>query len=269
MYITLAILVLSAVFFMNGRVRSDLVALCALLGLLVFQILTPEEALAGFANPIVIMMIGLFVVGGAIFQTGLAKMVSSRILGLAGNSELKLFILVMLVTAAIGAFISNTGTVALMLPIVVSLAANANMNVSRVLMPLAFASSMGGMLTLIGTAPEPRYPERTDRRGLPAADLLFVHSGRPGMYPDRNHRADPAEPMVPRSRKKRKTATADRKIARRTGSANTNSPTACSGSGYPPALRPEDKRCGNWASNSNTTSTWSKSAESNRPNRIS
>lgn len=138
---------------MNGRVRSDLVALCALLGLLVFQILTPEEALAGFANPIVIMMIGLFVVGGAIFQTGLAKMVSSRILGLAGNSELKLFILVMLVTAAIGAFISNTGTVALMLPIVVSLAANANMNVSRVLMPLAFASSMGGMLTLIGTAP--------------------------------------------------------------------------------------------------------------------
>ncbi len=59
----------------------------------------------------------------------------------------------MLVTAAIGAFISNTGTVALMLPIVVSLAANANMNVSRVLMPLAFASSMGGMLTLIGTAP--------------------------------------------------------------------------------------------------------------------
>ena len=107
MYITLAILVLSAVFFMNGRVRSDLVALCALLGLLVFQILTPEEALAGFANPIVIMMIGLFVVGGAIFQTGLAKMVSSRILGLAGNSELKLFILVMLVTAAIGAFICS------------------------------------------------------------------------------------------------------------------------------------------------------------------
>lgn len=139
--------------FYERPVRSDLVALCALLGLLVFQILTPEEALAGFANPIVIMMIGLFVVGGAIFQTGLAKMVSSRILGLAGNSELKLFILVMLVTAAIGAFISNTGTVALMLPIVVSLAANANMNVSRVLMPLAFASSMGGMLTLIGTAP--------------------------------------------------------------------------------------------------------------------
>ena len=101
----------------------------------------------------VIMMIGLFVVGGAIFQTGLAKMISSRILKLAGNSEIRLFLLVMLVTSAIGAFVSNTGTVALMLPIVVSLAMSAKMNPSRLLMPLAFASSMGGMMTLIGTPP--------------------------------------------------------------------------------------------------------------------
>ncbi|MBR5612852.1 MAG: SLC13 family permease, partial [Bacteroidaceae bacterium] len=99
------------------------------------------------------MMVGLFVVGGAIFQTGLAKMISSRILKLAGKSELRLFLLVMLVTSGIGAFVSNTGTVALMLPIVVSLAASANMNASRLLMPLAFASSMGGMMTLIGTPP--------------------------------------------------------------------------------------------------------------------
>ena len=138
---------------MNGKIRSDVVALCALVLLLVFQILTPEEALSGFSNSIVIMMVGLFVVGGAIFQTGLAKMISAKILRMAGKSELKLFILVMLVTAAIGAFVSNTGTVALMLPIVVSLALSANMNASRLLMPLAFASSMGGMMTLIGTPP--------------------------------------------------------------------------------------------------------------------
>lgn len=153
MYITLTILVLSAIFFMNGKIRSDVVALCALVLLLVFQILTPEEALSGFSNSIVIMMVGLFVVGGAIFQTGLAKMISAKILRMAGKSELKLFILVMLVTAAIGAFVSNTGTVALMLPIVVSLALSANMNASRLLMPLAFASSMEGMMTLIGTPP--------------------------------------------------------------------------------------------------------------------
>ena len=153
MLITIIILVLSAIFFVNGKIRSDIVALCALVALLVFQILTPDEALSGFSNSVVIMMIGLFVVGGAIFQTGLAKMISSRILKLAGTSEIRLFLLVMLVTSAIGAFVSNTGTVALMLPIVVSLAMSAGMNPSRLLMPLAFASSMGGMMTLIGTPP--------------------------------------------------------------------------------------------------------------------
>ena len=153
MWITLTILVLAAAFFVSGKLRSDVVALCSLIALLLFQILTPEEALSGFSNSVVIMMVGLFVVGGAIFQTGLAKMISSRILELAGKSELRLFLLVMLVTAGIGAFVSNTGTVALMLPIVVSLANNAGVNPSRLLMPLAFASSMGGMMTLIGTPP--------------------------------------------------------------------------------------------------------------------
>ena len=153
MVVTLIILALSAVFFVSGKIRSDVVALCALVLLLLFHILTPDEALSGFSNSVVIMMIGLFVVGGAIFQTGLAKMISGKILQLAGKSEARLFILVMLVTSAIGAFVSNTGTVALMLPIVVSLAANAHINSSRLLMPLAFASSMGGMMTLIGTPP--------------------------------------------------------------------------------------------------------------------
>ncbi len=153
MIVTLIVLIVSAAFFVSGKFRSDIVALCALLALLVFQVLTPEEALSGFSNQVVIMMIGLFVVGGAIFQTGLAKMISSRILKLAGKSELRLFLLVMLVTGGIGAFVSNTGTVALMLPIVVSLAHNAGMSPGRLLMPLAFASSMGGMMTLIGTPP--------------------------------------------------------------------------------------------------------------------
>lgn len=153
MAVTLIILALSAFFFVNGKIRSDVVALCALVLLILFNVLTPEEALSGFSNSIVIMMIGLFVVGGAIFQTGLAKMISSKILKLAGESELKLFILIMLVTSAIGAFVSNTGTVALMLPIVVSMAVSAKVSPSRFLMPLAFASSMGGMATLIGTPP--------------------------------------------------------------------------------------------------------------------
>lgn len=149
---TLLILLATAVFFVHGKIRSDIVALCSLLLLLITGILTLEEALAGFSNPVVIMMAGLFVVGGAIFKTGLAKTIGSKILTFAGDSEIKLLVLIMLVTAFIGAFVSNTGTVALMMPIVISMAANANINPSRLLMPLAFASSMG-MLTLISTPP--------------------------------------------------------------------------------------------------------------------
>ena len=172
MITTIIILIISAIFFVNGKLRSDIVALCALLALLIFNILTPEEALSGFSNSVVIMMVGLFVVGGAIFQTGLAKMISSRILKLAGKSELRLFILVMIVTSAIGAFVSNTGTVALMLPIVVSLAASANMCAGRLLMPLAVASRMGGMMTLIGTPPHLVIQNTLINAGFPALSFF-------------------------------------------------------------------------------------------------
>lgn len=150
---TLIILVVSAILFVSGRMRSDLVAVCAALALVLTGVLTPEEALTGFSNPIVIMMVGLFIVGGGIFSTGLARKMGTGILGLAGKSETRLFVLLMLTTAFVGAFVSNTGTVALMLPIVVSLARGAGIAPSRLLMPLAFAGSMGGMLTLIGTPP--------------------------------------------------------------------------------------------------------------------
>ena len=168
---------------MSGKVRSDLVAICSLLLLLIFHILTPEEGLSGFSNSVVIMMIGLFVVGGAIFQTGLAKMISGRLLKLSGKSELRLFLLVMLATAFIGAFVSNTGTVALMLPIVVSMAASAGANVRRLLMPLAFASSMGGMMTLIGTPPNLIIQDALIGAGLfvPAGGLGLSGGRYPGV----------------------------------------------------------------------------------------
>ncbi|MBR5859956.1 MAG: SLC13 family permease [Bacteroidaceae bacterium] len=150
---TVVILLLSVCFFISGKVRSDIVALCALVSLILLGILEPKEALSGFSSNVIIMMIGLFVVGGAIFQTGLAKMISSKLMKLAGNSETRLFVLVMLVTSLMGAFVSNTGTVAIMIPIVVSMAMSVKMNPSRLLMPLAFASSMSGMMTLIGTPP--------------------------------------------------------------------------------------------------------------------
>ena len=153
MTITLSILIITVAMFIWGRVRADIVALTALAALLVFGILTPSEALAGFSSPIVVMMIGLFVVGGAIMQTGLAKLTGNKLMALSCGNETITFLLVMLVTSFIGAFVSNIGTVALMMPIIVSLAAASGMQSSRFLMPLAFAGSLGGMLTLIGTPP--------------------------------------------------------------------------------------------------------------------
>lgn len=215
MLTTLCILILSAIFFVSGKIRSDIVALCALVALLIFHILTPEEALSGFSNSVVIMMVGLFVVGGAIFQTGLAKMLSSRILKLAGNSELRLFILIMAVTSAIGAFVSNTGTVALMLPIVVSLAAsNPHMNASRLLMPLAFASSMGGMMTLIGTPPNLVIQNTLTDAGYPS--LSFFSSRRTYLRSRRHHCPAAAQQnLLIQARRRKPHRQAFRKVAQR------------------------------------------------------
>lgn len=153
MITTIIILVITAGMFVWGKIRSDIVALMSLLALVLTNIITTEEALAGFSNSIVIMIAALFIIGGAISQTGLAGIVSNNLLRLAGDSSKKLFILVMLVTVIIGLFLSNTGTVAMLMPIVVSLATKSNTNVRRLLMPMAFASSIGGMMTLIGTPP--------------------------------------------------------------------------------------------------------------------
>ena len=119
---TLIILAVAAALFVYGKPRADLVAISVLMALMVTGVLTPGEGLAGFSSSIVMLLIGVFVVGGAVSRTGLAKRVSRKILALAGASQIRLFILIMLVTSGIGAFVSNTGTVAIMMPIVVVLA---------------------------------------------------------------------------------------------------------------------------------------------------
>ena len=150
MKLTLGVLAVTIVLMVHGKIRADLAALGGLLVLMLSGILTPQEALSGFSSPTVLTIAGLFVVGGAIFHTGLAAIVSRRLMALAGTDETHLFIVIMLVTSCIGAFVSNSGTVAVMMPIVASLSAAAGVSQRRFLMPLAFASSMGGMFTLIG-----------------------------------------------------------------------------------------------------------------------
>lgn len=178
MIIALLTLALAVAGFVWGRIRADVVALIALVILAVSGIVTTQEALSGFSNPIVIMMVGLFVVGGAIFNTGLAKMLGAKLLKLGGGNPTRLFLVVVLATGLIGGFVSNTGTVALMLPIVVSMAAASGTSASRLLMPLAFASSMGGMLTLIGTPPNLVIAEVWEEGGnAPLTMFSFLPTG--------------------------------------------------------------------------------------------
>lgn len=151
--ITFSILIITTIFFMLGKFRSDFVAICSLLALVLTGVISIGEALAGFSNSVVVMIAGLFIVGGGIFRTGLARMAGNVVLKFAGNSELKLLISLMTIVAFLSAFMSNTGTVAVLMPVIITVALGMKKSPAKFLMPMAFASSLGGVLTLIGTPP--------------------------------------------------------------------------------------------------------------------
>ncbi|MDN4606893.1 SLC13 family permease [Sporosarcina highlanderae] len=138
---------------MTNKIRADLVAVLALLAFVLTGILSPIEALSGFSNSVVIMIAALFVIGAGILRTGLAQMAGSLLLKYSGDSEKRLFILLLVIVASVGAFMSNTGTVALMLPIVVSIAISINSSPSKYLIPLSYMASFSGLLTLIASPP--------------------------------------------------------------------------------------------------------------------
>ncbi len=153
MWYAVAILAVSIILFVTEWVRLDVVALGVVVALVLTGLLTTKEAIAGFSSTSVIMIAALFVLGGAIMQTGLAGMIGRRILAIAGTNQLRLTITIMIAVAILSGFMSNTGTVAVLMPAIISLAVSAKVSPSKLLIPLAFASSMGGALTLIGTPP--------------------------------------------------------------------------------------------------------------------
>lgn len=153
MIATFVILAVTIVLFVWGKIRSDLVALLSLLSLYAFGILSVGDALAGFSDSTVVMIAALFVVGEGLSRTGVTAWFSQRILRLAGSNVVRLLVVMMAGTALLSAFISNTGTVATLLPAVVSAAWSIGSVPSQFLMPLAFAANTGGLLTLTGTPP--------------------------------------------------------------------------------------------------------------------
>lgn len=153
LFITFLILVCTLAFIIQGKYRADFIALVGLAILGIIGILTPEDLLAGFANPVVIMVAALSVVSAGIFNSGLVDGIGDYLLRLGdGPSETKLLLIVMLTGGFLSAFLSGTGIVVILLPIVMSMAIKKKMSPSRYLVPFAYASSLGAVLTLIGTA---------------------------------------------------------------------------------------------------------------------
>jgi len=164
--IVFSTLAVTIALFVSDRVRLDVVALMSLLVLLLTGVLTPSEGVQGFSNPIVLMIAGLFVVGGALSATGVADWLGGKLGVLAGTNETRLVVVIMLATAVLSAFMSSTGTVAVLLPVVGTLAQRARIAPARLLMPMAFASLLGGLLTLIGTPPNIVVADQLRSQGL-------------------------------------------------------------------------------------------------------
>ncbi|MEH6452114.1 MAG: SLC13 family permease [Psychromonas sp.] len=148
-----SILALTIFLFASEWVRLDITALGVIIALALSGILTPNEALSGFGNSLVILIAGLFIVGEALFKTGVAAGAGEQIVLLAKGSKLMALVLVMLVVAFLSAFMSSTGAVAILIPVVLSMSKRLGLAPSVIMMPLAFGALMGGMLTLIGTPP--------------------------------------------------------------------------------------------------------------------
>jgi di/tricarboxylate transporter len=153
MIITFIILLVTIVLFIYGRPRADVVALISLLALVLTGILTAGQALTGFSDSTVLLIAALFVVSEGLSRTGVTAWLGNLLLRLAANSAARLLVFMMIGAAGLSAFISNTGTVATLLPTVAAAAWRVGSVPSKFLMPLAYSTNTGGLLTLTGTPP--------------------------------------------------------------------------------------------------------------------
>lgn len=150
---TLIVLAIMAVFFVTEIIPLAITALGGAIALALMGIISSQEAFSGLSDSTVVLFAGMFVVGGALFYTGLAQKIGETVVSKAGTSENGLMFAIMAVTATMSAFLSNTGTAAALLPVVVGICSVAKIPASRQLMPLAFAAGIGGIITMVGTPP--------------------------------------------------------------------------------------------------------------------
>ena len=153
--LALVLLMLAAaiVMFVINRPRMDAVALLVMVAMPFTGIITMNEALAGFADPSIILIAALFVIGEGLVRTGVARRLGDWLDAKAGSSENRLLILLMAAVGGLGSLMSSTAVVAIFIPVVLRISQNRGMAPSRLMMPLSFAALISGMLTLVATAP--------------------------------------------------------------------------------------------------------------------
>ena len=149
----LILLLVVAVFFITEIIPLAITATAGAIACGVLGFIPTKQVFSGLSNSTVVLFAGMFVVGGALFYTGLAQKIGETVVSKAGTSENGLMLAIMGVTATMSAFLSNTGTAAALLPVVVGICSVAKIPASRQLMPLAFAAGIGGIITMVGTPP--------------------------------------------------------------------------------------------------------------------
>lgn len=170
----LSLLAIAVVLFATGKVRMDAIALMVIVAFVLSGTLTLNEAFSGFSDPNVILIAALFIIGDGLVRTGVATKMGAWLVSVAGNSETKMLVYLMLSVAGLGAFMSSTGVVAIFIPVVLSVSARMNTSPSRLMMPLSFAGLISGMMTLVATPPNLVVNSELLREGLHGFSFFSV-----------------------------------------------------------------------------------------------
>ncbi len=149
--LTLLIILAALVLFATEKLRVDVVAILVLISVGVLGLIPSDQLFSGFSNSAVITVWAVYMVSGGLFKTGVADTMGRAILKVAGDGEARLIATIMLTVGLISALMNNVGAVAMLLPAVVGISRQTKVPVSKLLIPLAFASLLGGKMTLIGT----------------------------------------------------------------------------------------------------------------------
>ncbi|MDN6109150.1 MAG: anion permease, partial [Enterobacterales bacterium] len=170
----LTLLLIAIVLFATNKLRMDVVALLIIIAFVLSGTLSLSEATAGFSDPNVILIAALFVIGDGLVRTGVAYQVGDWLVKVAGDSEAKMLVLLMITVAALGAVMSSTGVVAIFIPVVLSVAARMKISPARLLMPLSFAGLISGMMTLVATPPNMIVSSELVREGFHGLSFFSV-----------------------------------------------------------------------------------------------